>query len=769
MPHQLWFPFIPADATAINDEVHYARRAGELIYYLSCFPIFQHKETDKKSLAMFTSSLICQGLCKQAEIQRAFGLCRNTVRRNVERYRTSGASGFFEQRRGRGASVLKVAVLEQAQSLLFEGLTQSEMANRLGIKKDTLRKAIADGRLIAPKVKDQVSGRSENEAIDTAISDQSRDFFEDCTVQPIVEVKSSDLSTRSKEDEKAGEFLGIACTRVLDRVAAAVGLGSGAQTIFEPCKDVPLGGFLCAIPALESNGLFKHLECFGKIGGYYNHVIHILITLAIMALCRIKSVEQLQYQSPGEMGKLMGLDRVPEVRTFRKKLSQLCFGGTADVWSKMLCRDWMEQSPELSGVLYVDGHVRVYHGEQTELPRRFVSRERLCLRGTTDYWVNDALGQPFFLVEKVVDEGMLAVLRKDIVPRLLADVPNQPSETELEASPYLARFVLVFDREGYSPAFFKEMWKNHRIACLTYRKNVKDAWPIECFEEKIVEMRNGEKLSMMLAEKGTFLGDAQNGLWVKEIRKLNPSGKQTAIVTTAYGNLDTRNAGLMFSRWAQENYFAYMMKHFAIDRLMEIGTTEFPGPQTVVNPAWRQADKNVRLIKSNLDKLRAKYTENVRLNESKPPQEQQPSPSVELVEAINDCEENLKSAKETRGKIPKHIDWSELTEEQKFFPLATAKKRLADTVKMICYRAETAMMNIVRERLARKNDARSVIRDLLASTADITPDLNAGLLHVSIHSMANPRTNEAIAHLIEHLNSCEAVFPMTNLHLKFHM
>ncbi len=41
-----------------------------------------------------------------------------------------------------------------------------------------------------------------------------------------------------------------------------------------------------------------------------------------------------------------------------------------------------------------DGHVRLYHGQQTELPRRYVARQKLCLRGTTDYWVNDALGQP---------------------------------------------------------------------------------------------------------------------------------------------------------------------------------------------------------------------------------------------------------------------------------------------------------------------------------------------------------------------------------------
>jgi len=83
----------------------------------------------------------------------------------------------------------------------------------------------------------------------------------------------------------------------------------------------------------------------------------------------------------------------------------------------------------------VDGHVRVYHGSQTALPRRYVPRQRLCLRGTTDYWVNDALGRPFFVVEKVADPGLLETLRTDIVPRLLADVPAQPSPQQLQDHP----------------------------------------------------------------------------------------------------------------------------------------------------------------------------------------------------------------------------------------------------------------------------------------------------------------------------------------------
>jgi hypothetical protein len=45
-------------------------------------------------------------------------------------------------------------------------------------------------------------------------------------------------------------------------------------------------------------------------------------------------------------------------------------------------------------------------------------------------------------------------LREQIVPRLKADVPNQPTEEQLEADPLLSRFTIVFDREGYSTGIF---------------------------------------------------------------------------------------------------------------------------------------------------------------------------------------------------------------------------------------------------------------------------------------------------------------------------
>jgi hypothetical protein len=89
----------------------------------------------------------------------------------------------------------------------------------------------------------------------------------------------------------------------------------------------------------------------------------IFLLLGFMALARVKSIEKLRYETPGEWGKLLGLDRVPEVRTLREKVKHLAEHGQPVPWSAALCGDWMSEAPRQARICYVDGHVRVYHGD----------------------------------------------------------------------------------------------------------------------------------------------------------------------------------------------------------------------------------------------------------------------------------------------------------------------------------------------------------------------------------------------------------------------
>jgi len=494
--------------------------------------------------------------------------------------------------------------------------------------------------------------------------------------------------------------------------------------------------------------------------------------LAYMALCRIKTVEQLQYESPGELGKLMGLDGVPEVRCLRKKLSQLSADGAPAEWAALLSTQWLEAAPERTGTLYVDGHVRVYHGRQTELPRRYVARQRLCLRGTTDYWVNDVLGLPFFAVERPIDHGLLEALKSDIVPRLLADVPGQPTREELKANPHRCRFVIVFDREGYSPAFFHEMWQTHRIACITYHKFPQDNWPEAEFTETHITLPRGEVVSLKLAERGSRVGEKKLGLWVREVRKLSPDGHQTSLISTAHGQLAASDAAGLFSRWSQENFFRYMMEHYAIDLLSEYRTEQIPGThRPVVNPRWRELDRRHRSLRTQLQRRQAEFAAHtlhpVADREDYEAVTQWEQRKSELRELIEHLEYDVEEVKAQRTATPHHVPWDELDAADKFERLAPSRKRLLDTVKLIAYRSETALVTIVRSMLSREDDARALVRDLFRSPADLTPDIESGELRIGIHGLANPRSNRAIGALLDELNASELTYPGTRLKLVY--
>jgi hypothetical protein len=770
MPQAL-LPLIPDGATQINDFLSAVRQKGKWTYFLGVQPVFGHDEKDQPSFRMFTAQLICQGACQQTDIVRTFGVSANSVKRSVKKFREQGSEAFYRPRRGRGATVLNPEVARQAQERLYRGESRRQVAEQLGLKPDTLRKAIHQGRLFEPRRAQQA---------EPPPSDRAELLREDHPPSPgappaetprddRAPPPATDKSQRTAQDAAAADGLGMACTRVLDRVAAALGLlPGGAATQFEPCRDVPFGGVMCALPALAQNGLFRHLDaCFTSLGGYYT-TLQVMTLLGYMALCRIKTVEQLQYQPPGELGKLLGLDRVPEVRCLRNKLASLAAGHAPQQWAAWLARDWLEAAPDLAGALYVDGHVRLYHGQQTELPRRYVARQKLCLRGTTDYWASDALGQPFFVVERPIDQGLLEVLRSDVVPRLLRDVPRQPTPEELDRDPYRHRFVLLFDREGYSPEFFKEMWQN-RIACLTYHKYPKESWPESEFADTSVTLPGGEVVSLTLAERGSWIGDRKKGLWVREVRKRTASGHQTSLISTAYGHTAPADAAGLFSRWSQENFFRYAMQHFAIDLLSEYGTEKIPGTnRPVVNPAWRALDNRRRSLQSQLTQRQARYAALTLHPESDPAQVPHwERRKAELVEQIEPLEHALEGVKQQQQNTASHLSWEKLPEEAQCERLAPGRKRLLDTVKMIAYRAETAMVGIVREALSRADDARSLVRDLFRQEADSLPDLGSRELRVRVHAFSNPRLNRAIAHLLEHLNAAETTYPGTTLKLTY--
>ncbi len=735
---QIQLPIFPSGSTNITNELAFMYRDGKVTYFAGLLPVYCHEADDLPTFRMITSQFVATGAARQCEIARAFGIPTVSVKRAVRLYREKGPSGFYAPRRGRGAAVLTEDVVEKLEDLLDAGVPRAEAARQLGLLPNTVAKAIRAGRV------------REKKPVEEAGNDE----------QPM-----STKSERSTEDSSAP--MGMGATDSAGRMAASLGLAGPTKPSFASATDVANAGVLLAVPALLSLGLLRGNEKHFKLPRGYYKMTSIFLLLAFLALARVKAIEDLRYCSPGEWGKVLGLDRVPEVRTLRSKLRILTNEGEVKHWSADLCKEWMQADPEATGLFYVDGHVRVYHGSQTPLPRRYVSRQRLCLRGTTDYWVNALDAQPFFVVTKTIDPGLVKVLKDDIVPRLLEDAPELVSEQELEDNSCLHRFTLVFDREGYSPVLFAAM-KKLRIACLTYRRSPGPDWPLDEFRVIPVTLSNGENVEMLLAERSVYLklGD----IWVREIRRLTDTGHQTPIITTDYTSEKSRLAPAMFARWGQENFFRYMLDNFGLDHLSTYALGDIPETEMVVNPAHRALDNTIRKKNAQLNRLRAKFAA---LSLDKPIEpkvvNQWEKKKAALLEKITEIGREVGELKPQRKATPRHISVSELPQDQRFTQLHSNSKHFIDTIKMIAYRAETCMTQVLRGGGCRHNDARSLLRAIYNNEADLLPDYQAGTLTVRLHYLANHASADAIRLLCSELNATETIFPETNLRLVYEM
>jgi hypothetical protein len=640
---------------------------------------------------------------------------------------------FFLSKPQRKPRVLTDEVILKIHSYLELGEDIDFICSQLSLKKATLKKAIRQGRVMVPD-------------------------------KPVHQTTLPTKSQRNALDNN--QAIGKACSNVMQRVLA-MKTGAGCPIQFYHQTDLQNAGVLLALPALLSQGLLRYEHDF-KLENVYYSSRSIFISLAILSLLRIKNLSKVDSLSPGELGRTIGLDRIPEVKTLRIRIAQFCEKANIEKWRMQLSKDWMENSPELSAVLYIDGHVKLYYGKDTSPPKRFVSRMRLCLSGTTDYWVNDALGQPFFVVNKTISSGLIQTIKKDLLEAFNSDVPNQPTQEELQENKHLGRYMLVFDREGYSPDFIHDMWVE-RISIATYKKNVTDKWDNAEFTEYTGTLPFGTQKNIALAERGVLLQNkgSKKKIWAREIRSLSKSGHQTSIVTTNY-TLPIIMIGLyMFARWSQENFFKYMMQEFGIDSLVSYAKEEVDDTTMLVNPEYRRLENLRRKKTSKLNVIKAKFATLTLQQESidSTNMEKYLSKKEELKKEIEQVEFDIENVKTQRKSVPKQIEYRKLPENKKFDKVVNQRKHFLDTIKLIAYRAETALSNIAKEYMAHKDESRLLLKQIYQTDANLIVDKEKQLLIVEIHTLSHWKDDIVLEKLCQIMNETETKFPDSNLTL----
>ena len=717
--------FLPKGAETISEHLAAARHDGRITFFDASGPIFTCREDDEGSLrfaaAMLTEPTL--GLAKPTQLAKVVGRHRSRVHDYRKRLREGGAEALEVKRRGpRGPSKLKGDVLTRAQELLDEDLSNCKVADGVGVSEQTIRKGLKEGRLLRPR-----GARRKRPAQSTA------------------------STPRQRSDEDAACVGGVAVKREEERALAATGLLVEATPEFEAAESVARAGVLVALPALLGQGLLDvGQQVYGGLKNGYYGLTSMLLTFGLMALSRIKSTEGLTSHAPGEFGLVLGLDRAPEMKTARRKLAELAGRGRALEFSRAFSERWAKEDPDALGYLYIDGHVRPYHGRKHKLPKTHVQRRRLCMPATTDYWVNDADAQPLLFVTAPANEGLLAMMDRELLPEIRRLAGER-------------RVTLIFDREGWSPKRFRK-WHKKGYDVITYRKGKYPEWQRHCFKKIVVEV-GGRKVTYRLAERRVRVA---KGFRMREVRRLCDDGHQTSVVTTRR-DLSLQEVALrMFSRWQQENFFRYMRHEFALDHLPTLAVEPADPERSVPNPAVKENKRELGRVKARLTKAEQAYGQKAHdnLEHKRRTVRGFKISHAELGREIKKLRE-ARQRIEAEGKaLPTRVPVREVMDGEPVVRLERERKTITDTLKMVAYRAETQLANLVGPLLpCRDDEARKFMRQVFALSADLIPDHDQGTLLVSLHSMTTPRDNRALASLCGVLNDLRVRYPGTKLRL----
>jgi hypothetical protein len=537
----------------------------------------------------------------------------------------------------------------------------------------------------------------------------------------------------------------------MDRLLASMGALEDAAPLFASATNVPRAGVLLAIPALVSSGLLTIArKIYGGLGPAFYGLRTTLVAYVLLALLRIPRPESLKEYAPEDLGHVVGLDRMPEVKTLRRKLARLAQMKKSRELGRELAQRRVKERGNLFGFLYVDGHVRAYHGKHN-IAKAFDTRRRLAVPATTDYWINDKKGDPLFVVTAEANASMTQMLES-----ILEEVRKVVGSER--------RITVVFDRGGWKPRLFQKLIEMN-FDILTYRKG-----RVRHISEKRFVLRkarlDGRSVRYLLHDQPVrFL---KGKLRLRQVTRLTDSGHQTPVLTSRWDLRDIVVAYRMFERWRQENFFKYMRQEFLIDALADYEVEPDDPARLISNPARRKMDKQIRAARTAFARLQQEYGSTALdyLEGRTATMRQFTSEEKRIHREIKDAADRIAVLVARRKLLPKHIPLAESKQDQGFVKLSTERKYLTNVLKMVAYQIESDLVERLRPYYARVDDeGRTLIQTALQSAASIQPEKDK--LRIILAPLSSEHRSKAIAALCKDLNRSNAVFPGTNLRMYF--
>ena len=284
-------PLLPRNARTISRHVAILEDEQRVVIFNAAGPIHEFDKNDVLGRKVAAVNVVLLGLAAVAAVARAFGMHRATLFEYVRLFRARGVRGLEEKQRGpKGPHKFTAALRRQVQGLLDEGCSVAEAAEQVGVSVRGIRRAMAKGLItVAKRAASPVSA-------------------------PAAQAEAAALlpgpSVRASADQSCEP--GVAVKRTGDRVLAATGKLVEAAPEFEAADGVAGAGVLLALPFLLQQGLLRVGEqVYGSLRNGFFGLRSVLLTLAFMALLRIRTPEQLTERAPGELGRAARTGPIP--------------------------------------------------------------------------------------------------------------------------------------------------------------------------------------------------------------------------------------------------------------------------------------------------------------------------------------------------------------------------------------------------------------------------------------------------------------------------
>jgi transposase len=733
-------PWLPGDAVEIAPGVGIqADGDGGGVAWVHGLAAFAWDGGDEAARRLAAVQLVRLGAATQRQVAAGFGTDPVTVWRWDRAQREQGVAGLVPARKGpKGPSKLSPELAARIRELDAAGRRLAEIASECGVSTFTVRTAL--GRVPA-------RGARSAFAPERAAAGE-----EPAAPEP-----------------EALPVLPDPLPRERDRALARFGLlGEGAAPVFTAGARYPLAGLLLALPALERAGLLACAKAtYGRLrSGFYGLGV-MLVFLVFLALLREPRAEGATRTDVRAVGRVLGLDRAPEVKTIRRKLSELAARGKAAGLQLAIAAHHAATRAGQLGFLYIDGHMRAYFGTR-DVQQGHVARLKFPAPATAETWVTDQRGDPLLVVIGEPSDSLAAQV-KDLLPQLRQIAGDG------------ARPVLCFDRGGWSPDLFAEVI-DAGFHLLTWRK--KDAGqdlpdlPGDKFTTVTWAGDDGKPREYDLADtdvKLTVRSGKHKGrvLDLRQVTRRKPakggSMRQAHILTTR-GRDDLPAPAVawrMSGRWREENYFRYGRAHFALDALDSYKTAPDNPGRMVPNPAKKAAKAAVTSAKKAVERAEAKR--DAKLAELKDPA---PGTTVvitnkalaRLEAPVETARRKLAAAQDAARAVPAKIPLGQ--HNPGMVRLDTETKLITHAIRMAAFNAEVMLARALHGHYARAGDeAASLIREALTASGDIIP--RDGELLVRLDPLTAPRRTRALAALCQQLNQAGTCYPGTGLALRY--